>query len=69
MQHHERWFDYGDAHKSDNRLRRLKQDKPGLLLIYIASVPKSAQPRSSLRLMLEQVNEVVQEQIRMEDTS
>jgi hypothetical protein len=64
VQHHERWFDYGDAHKCDSRLRRLKQDKPGLLLIYMAAVPRNAQPRASLRTTIEQVCAVVLEQMK-----
>jgi hypothetical protein len=60
----ERWFDCGNAHKGDHRLRRLKQEKPELVIIYMTNIRKTQQPRHSLREMLEQVSEVVQEQLR-----
>ena len=60
----ERWFDCGNAHKSDHRLRRLKQEKPELVIIYMTNVRKAQQPKHSMREMLEQVSEVVQEQLR-----
>ena len=62
--HDECWFDYGNVHKSDHRLRRLKQEKPDLVIIFMADVKKTAQPKVSLRTMLEQVSEVVQEQLK-----
>ena len=64
MLHHERWFDYGDAHKNNSRLRRLKRDKPCVLLNCIARVPRNAHPMVSLRVMLEEVSAVVQEQLK-----
>jgi len=57
--HDECWFDYGDAHKGDHRLRRLKQEKPDLVIIHMADVKKTAQPKVSLLHMMEQVSAVV----------
>ena len=62
--HDECWFDYGDAHKGDHRLRRLKREKPDLVIIHMADVKKTAQPKVSFLTMLEQVSEVVQEQLK-----
>ena len=62
--HDECWFDYGDAHKGDHRLRRLKREKPDLVIIHMANVKTTAQPQVSCLTMLQQVSEIVQEQLK-----
>ena len=51
-------------HKTETRLRNLKQQKPDLVLILLNNVQATAQPRVSQRLMLEHVCEIVQEQLK-----